>query len=145
MGWPRAARPVVSRSSVYFDKQFLNWPKFDPAARLFPAQGGRFMPDRNAEDPDQQALHRHVRAFGDRPGDAWSRRRLQGRTRDAQLGARSSTITLEKTNFQAQSFGYSARLDPRMMYAALRLPTKTKSKWGQWDDPAAIGLCWPRT
>jgi peptide/nickel transport system substrate-binding protein len=44
-----------------------------------------------------------------------------------------------KGTFQLQSFGYSARLDPGLMYAAL-IGDKTTSKWAQWEDPKAIEL-----
>jgi peptide/nickel transport system substrate-binding protein len=44
-----------------------------------------------------------------------------------------------KGNFQVQSFGYSARLDPGLMYAAL-IADKQASKWAQWDDAKAMEL-----
>jgi peptide/nickel transport system substrate-binding protein len=44
-----------------------------------------------------------------------------------------------KGAFQVQSFGYSARFDPGLMYSAL-IGDKDKLKWAQWEDPKAIAL-----
>jgi peptide/nickel transport system substrate-binding protein len=41
--------------------------------------------------------------------------------------------------FQLQAFGYSARLDPGLNYAAF-IADKAKNGWAQWEDPKAIEL-----
>jgi peptide/nickel transport system substrate-binding protein len=126
---------VVSESSAYFDRRFLEWPAYDPAKA--------------------QALAKEA-------GYAGQTIRIQTNKRytgmyersvivQAMLVAAGFKVELEtldwatqldnylKGNFQVQSFGYSARLDPGLMYAAL-IADKQASKWAQWDDPKAMEL-----
>ncbi len=134
-GMAKGNPSVVSESSVYFDKQFLDWPKFDPAraAALLKEAGyaGQVL-----------KIQTNKRYTGMYERSVIAQAMLVAAGFKVELETLDWASQLDnylKGNFQAQSFGYSARLDPALMYAAL-IADKTKSKWGQWDDPAAIEL-----
>ncbi|HEX2889828.1 ABC transporter substrate-binding protein [Vineibacter terrae] len=126
---------AVSESSSYFDKRFLEWPAYDPkkAAALLKEAG-------YAGQVIKIQTNKRYTGMYERSVIA-----------QAMLAAAGFKVELEtldwatqldnylKGTFQVQSFGYSARLDPGLMYMAL-IADKSKSKWAQWDDPKAIEL-----
>jgi len=126
---------VVSESSVYFDKRFLDWPKFDPvrAAALLKEAG---------YDGQVIKIQTNKRYTGMYECAVIVQSMLVAAGFKVELETLDWATQLDnylKGNFQLQSFGFSARLDPGLMYAAL-IADKTKSKWAQWDDPKAIEL-----
>ena len=126
---------VVSESSSYFDKRFLDWPAYDPkkAAALLKEAGyaGQTIKiQTNKRYPGMYERSVIVQAMLTAAGFKVELETLDWATQlDNYL----------KGTFQVQSFGYSPRLDPGLMYAAL-IADKSKSKWAQWDDPKAIEL-----
>jgi peptide/nickel transport system substrate-binding protein len=126
---------VVSESSAYFDKQFLEWPKFDPAraAALLKEAGyaGQVI-----------KIQTNKRYTGMYERSVIVQAMLTAAGFKAELEMLDWATQLDnylKGNFQVQSFGYSARLDPALMYAAV-IGDKSKLKSAQWDDPAAIEM-----
>lgn len=126
---------VVSESSVYFDKGFLEWPKFDPArAQALLKEAGY--------KGEVIKIQTNKRYTGMYERSVIVQAMLTAAGFKAELETLDWATQLDnylKGNFQVQSFGYSARLDPGLMYGAL-IADKSKSKWAQWDDPKAIEL-----
>ncbi|MDQ8731118.1 ABC transporter substrate-binding protein [Bradyrhizobium sp. LHD-71] len=126
---------VVSESSIYFDKQFLAWPKFDPAraAALLKEAGyaGQVI-----------KLQTNKRYTGMYERSVIAQAMLTAAGFKVELEMLDWATQLDnyiKGNFQVQSFGYSSRLDPALMYAAV-IGDKSRLKSAQWDDPAAIEM-----
>ncbi len=126
---------AVSQSSAYFDPRFLEWPAYDPkkAAALLKEAGYAGQTIRIQTNKRYTGMYERsviVQAMLTAAGFKVELETLDWATQlDNYL----------KGTFQVQSFGYSARLDPGLMYAAL-IADKSKSKWAQWDDPKAIEL-----
>lgn len=126
---------AVSESSAYFDPRFLAWPAYDPgkAAALLKEAGYAGQTIRIQTNKRYTGMYERsviVQAMLTAAGFKVELETLDWATQlDNYL----------KGTFQVQSFGYSARLDPGLMYAAL-IADKSKSKWAQWDDPRAIEL-----
>lgn len=126
---------VVSESSAYFDKAFLEWPKYDPArAQALLKEAGY--------KGEVIKIQTNKRYTGMYERSVIVQAMLTAAGFKAELETLDWATQLDnylKGNFQVQSFGYSARLDPGLMYGAL-IADKSKSKWAQWDDPKAIEL-----
>ena len=131
-GAPANASGVGSASS-YFEPAFLAWPAYDPARA--------------------QALLKEA-GYRGQTIRLQTNRRYPGMydnavTVQAMLAAVGMKVELEvldwatqlnnylSGNFQMQSFSFSARLDPGLMYNSI-IGSKASAPWAQWDDAEAI-------
>lgn len=126
---------AVSRSSAYFDEKFLEWPAYDPAKAAALAREAGY----KGEEIVLQANKKYVGMY-DRAVIA-----------QAMLTAAGFNVKLEvmdwatqldhylKGSFQMQSFGYSARLDPGLLYGTF-VGDKDKSAYVQWHNQEAAEL-----
>ena len=134
-GLAKANPSAVSDSSSYFDPRFRAWPAFDPkkTAGLLKEAGYAGQPIK---------IQTNKRYTGMYERSVIIQAMLTSAGIKAELEVLDWATQLDnylKGNFQMQSFGYSARLDPGLMYAAITAD-KEKSKWAQWEDPKAIEL-----
>ena len=134
-GLVKATPSAVAPSMPHFDDSFRKWPAYDPkmAAALLKEAGyaGQLL--------KMQTNKRYNSMYDNAV------------MMQAMLAAAGLNVELEvldwatqldnyaKGNFQLQSFGYSARLDPGLNFAAF-VADKAKNGWAQWDDPQAIAL-----
>lgn len=126
---------AVAQAGAFFDDGFLDWPDYDPAKA--------------------QALLREV-GYQGQPITIQTNKRYDGMYDNsvvvqAMLAAAGIDARLEVLDwatqldnytagkFQLQSFGFSARLDPSLLYSAL-VGSKDKRPSAQWDDPQAADL-----
>lgn len=126
---------AVSRSSAYFDEKFLAWPEYDPAKAAALAKEAGY----KGEEIVLQSNKKYT--------DMYDRSVIV----QAMLSAAGFNVKLEvmdwatqldnylKGAFQLQSFGYSARLDPGLLYATF-IGDKDKLKSAQWESKEAIEL-----
>ncbi|EIM73549.1 extracellular solute-binding protein [Nitratireductor aquibiodomus RA22] len=126
---------AVAQASMFFDESFTDWPEYDPAA---------------------------ARALLDEASYAGQPIKLQANTRyqgmyengvivQAMLAAAGFNVELEVLDwaaqldnylagtFQLQSFGYSARLDPSLLYGIL-IGDKKTTPTRQWQNEDAYQL-----
>jgi peptide/nickel transport system substrate-binding protein len=135
LGLSKANPSAVADPSPYFDKRFLAWPAYDPAkAKALLKEAGY-----KGEAIKIQTNKRYSGMYDNAV------------VAQAMLAAAGFNVELEvlewatqldnylKGNFQIQSFSYSARFDPGLMYSAI-IGDKDKLKWAQWEDPNAIKL-----
>jgi peptide/nickel transport system substrate-binding protein len=126
---------AVPRSSAYFNEAFESWPAHDPeAARALLAEAGYDgTPIKLQTNSEYQSM------FDDAV------------VMQAMMMAAGFTVELETLdwatqldnylagNFQLQSFGYSARFDPGLMYGTI-IGNKDDRKTSQWESDAAKAL-----
>ncbi|WP_373356224.1 ABC transporter substrate-binding protein [Pseudoroseicyclus sp. CXY001] len=123
---------AVAESSAFFDESFQTWPEYDPElARTMAAEAG----------------------YAGEPIVMQTNSRYQGMYENsilvqAMLSAAGFNVELETLewgtqldnflsgNFQLQSFGWSARLDPSLAYGMF-MGSKAEDGSNQWDNPAA--------
>ncbi len=125
----------VPQSSAYFDKSFQTWPAYDPAlARKLLTEAGY-----KGEPIKLQANKRYIGMYDNAV------------LVQAMLNAAGFNVQLEVIDwaaqldnffggkFQLQSFGYSSRADPMVIYGAL-IGKKSVSATAQWDNPEIYAL-----
>ena len=135
LGLSKANPSSVADPTPYFDKSFLQWPAYDPkkAQALLKEAGYKGEPIR---------IQTNKRYSGMYDNSVVMQAMLTAAGFKAELEVLEWATQLDnylKGNFQLQSFGYSARFDPGLMYSAV-IGDKDKLKWAQWEDPAAIKL-----
>ncbi|MGE0718725.1 MAG: ABC transporter substrate-binding protein [Alphaproteobacteria bacterium] len=135
LGLSKANPSGVADATPYFDKGFLAWPAYDPARAQALAKEAGY----KGETIRIQTNRRYSGMYDNAV------------VAQAMLSAAGFKVELEvlewatqldnylKGAFQIQSFGYSARFDPGLMYAAV-IGDKDRQKTAQWEDPAAIRL-----
>jgi peptide/nickel transport system substrate-binding protein len=125
----------VPQSSAYFDKSFQAWPAYDPAlAKKLLAEAGY-----KGEPIKLQANKRYVGMY---ENAVLVQAMLTAAGFNVQLDVIDWAAQLDNYlsgKFQLQSFGYSSRADPMIIYGAL-IGKKSVSAAAQWDNPEAYAL-----
>lgn len=126
---------AVDPTSSYYDKQFAEWPAYDPArARALLKEAGY--------KGEVLKLQTAQRQGGTYETSVLVQAMLQAAGINAQLdvlewGTQFNAYMSGK--FQMQGFSYSARFDPSLRFGSL-IGDKTKTPYSQWSDPKAIAL-----
>ncbi|MCA0851068.1 ABC transporter substrate-binding protein [Salipiger thiooxidans] len=125
----------VAEIMAGFDDRFLDWPAYDlDAARALIAEAGY-----KGEPIVIQTNHRFSHMYDTA---VIVHAMLMSAGLNAQLEVLDWSAQLDNYlngKFQMQSFSFSPRFDPTLMYAAL-ISDKSTSKWAQWGSPEAIAL-----
>ncbi|ATN37213.1 ABC transporter substrate-binding protein (plasmid) [Rhizobium sp. ACO-34A] len=125
----------VAQASAFFDDDFLEWPKYDPAkATALLAEAGY--------KGETVKIQTNSRYQGMYDNSVMVQAMLMAVGIKAELETLDWAAQLDNYNagkFQLQSFGYSARLDPSQMYGRL-IGDKTKSPSRQWQSDEAAKL-----
>jgi peptide/nickel transport system substrate-binding protein len=126
---------AVPQNSAFFGESFLAWPEYDPAkAQALLAEAGytgepiRIQTNTRYEGMYQNAIIMQAM--------------LASVGINAQLEVLDWATQLDNYltgKFQIQSFGYSARLDPSLLYGIL-IGDKSEDPSVQWEDPKALDL-----
>ncbi|BBK29892.1 peptide/nickel transport system substrate-binding protein [Stella humosa] len=135
MGLTKANPSAVAAATAYFQPSFLDWPAYDPkkAQALLKEAGYK---------GETIRLQTNKRYSGMYDNSVMAQAMLTAAGFKVELEVLEWATQLDnylKGNFQLQSFSYSARLDPGLMYSAL-IGDKEKLKWAQWEDSTAIKL-----
>ncbi|TKT77421.1 ABC transporter substrate-binding protein [Aquamicrobium sp. LC103] len=125
----------VAQASVFFDDDFLAWPEYDPAAAqaLLAEAGYSGQPIKLQTNTRYQGMYENsviVQAM------------LQAAGINAELEVLDWAAQLDNYlagKFQLQSFGYSARLDPSLIYGIL-VGDKEATPTLQWENEEAHTL-----
>jgi peptide/nickel transport system substrate-binding protein len=125
----------VAQASAFFDEDFLAWPQYDPAAAqaLMSEAGYNGEPIRIQTNTRYQGMYEN---------SVMIQAMLQAAGLNAELEVLDWAAQLDNYlagNFQIQSFGYSARLDPSQMYGIL-IGDKGSAPTRQWENDAAYDL-----
>jgi len=125
----------VSASTAYFDKSFLDWPAFDPkkAAALLKEAGYAGQPIKIQTNKRYAGMYENSVMIQAMLVQAGFKAELEVLDWATQLS------NYLEGKFQVQSFGYSPRFDPGLMYAAV-IADKEKFKWAQYSNPKALEL-----
>ncbi|WP_225025922.1 ABC transporter substrate-binding protein [Xinfangfangia pollutisoli] len=126
---------MVAQASSFFDEDFLEWPAYDPAASaaLLAEIGYKGEPITIQTNTRYQSMYEVgvlVQAM------------LQASGINAQLEVLDWATQLDNYSsgkFQLQSFSYSPRLDPSLLYG-LFLGDKAERASTQWESPEAMQL-----
>ncbi|KGM35247.1 ABC transporter substrate-binding protein [Inquilinus limosus] len=126
---------AVPRASAFFDDGFLDWPGYDPAKAqaLLQEAGYKGQPI---------TIQTNKRYDGMYDSAVVVQAMLAAVGIDARLEVLDWATQLDSYmagRFQLQSFGFSARLDPSLMYTAV-IGSKAGRPTAQWDDPQAAEL-----
>lgn len=125
----------VAQASAYFDQDFLKWPNYDlEAAKKLLAEAGY------KGEPIQ--IQTNTRYQGMYENSILVQAMLQAAGINAQLEVLDWAAQLDNYlagKFQMQSFGYSARLDPALLYGIL-IGNKDKEPTAQWESDKAHDL-----
>ena len=125
----------VADASQFFDPAFDQWPAYDPAkAQALLKQAGYH--------GQPVIIQTNKRYPGMYDNAILVQAMLSAAGVNAQLQVLDWATQLNNYlsgKFQIQSFGYSPRFDPSLMYATF-IGDKSKSAWAQWDDPEAVKL-----
>ncbi|SFM05297.1 peptide/nickel transport system substrate-binding protein [Bradyrhizobium sp. NFR13] len=125
----------VAESSAYFDKSFQAWPKYDPeAAKKLLKEAGY-----KGEPIKMQTNKRYIGMY---ENAVVVQAMLNAAGFNVQLDVIDWAAQLENWmsgKFQLQSFGYSSRADPMLMYGTI-IGNKVKAPTSQWDDAEAQAL-----
>jgi peptide/nickel transport system substrate-binding protein len=125
----------VPQSSAYFDKTFQTWPAYDPAlARKLLAEAGY-----KGEPIKLQANKRYIGMYDNA---VLVQAMLNAAGFNVQLDVIDWAAQLDNFfggKFQLQSFGYSSRADPMIIYGSL-IGKKSVSATAQWDNPEVYEL-----
>lgn len=126
---------MVAQASAFFDQDFLAWPPYDPAAAkaLLAEAGYTGAPITIQTNTRYQGMYEVgvvVQAM------------LQAAGINAQLEVLDWATQLDNYSngkFQLQSFSYSPRLDPALLYGVF-LGDKSARPSAQWENPKAMEL-----
>ena len=134
-GLAEANPSAVARSSTFFDDSFLDWPAYDPAKAqaLLQEAGYKGQPI---------TIQTNKRYDGMYDNAVMIQAMLAAAGIDARLEVLDWATQLDNYTagkFQLQSFSFSARLDPSLLYGIL-IGSKAKNPARQWDDPKAAEL-----
>jgi peptide/nickel transport system substrate-binding protein len=134
-GMTRANPAAVPRASALFTPEMEAWPAHDPArARALLREAGY-----NGQPMRIQANRRY---------DGMYEVAVMAQAMLSAVGMRAELEVLDwatqleryqRSQFTMQSFGYSARFDPSLMFATF-VGNKDQGGWFQWEDPRAIEL-----
>ncbi|WP_026873807.1 ABC transporter substrate-binding protein [Inquilinus limosus] len=134
-GLTEANPSAVARSSSFFDDGFLDWPAYDPAKAqsLLQEAGYKGQPI---------TIQANKRYDGMYDNAVLVQAMLAAAGIDARLEVLDWATQLDNYiagKFQLQSFAFSARLDPSLLYGIL-IGRKSENPAEQWDDPKAAEL-----
>lgn len=134
-GLTEANPSAVARSSTFFDESFLDWPAYDPAKAqaLLQEAGYKGQPI---------TIQTNKRYDGMYDNAVMIQAMLAAAGIDARLEVLDWATQLDNYiagKFQLQSFAFSARLDPSLLYGIL-IGSKAEDPGNQWDDPKAAEL-----
>jgi len=125
----------VAQASAFFDDDFLKWPKYDPeAAKALLAEAGY--------KGETIKIQTNTRYQGMYESAVLAQAMLTAAGINAELEVLDWATQLDNYQagkFQLQSFGYSARLDPSLLYGIL-IGDKKEVPSRQWDNPKAYEL-----
>lgn len=126
---------AVAQASSFFDNDFLKWPDYDPAKAkaLLDEAGYKGEPIKIQTNTRYQGMYENA---------VLMQAMLTAAGFNAQLDVLDWAAQLDNYlagKFQVQSFGYSARLDPSLMYGTI-LGDKATDPTAQWDSKDAIAL-----
>jgi len=126
---------VVGRAMAFFDEDFLVWPEYDPAKTkaLLEEIGYDGAPLKIQTNTKYQGMYENSVLLQAMLAAAGINAELEVLDWGAQLDNYLSG------DFQVQSFGYSARLDPSLMYGKL-IGNKDDSATRQWENDEAYEL-----
>lgn len=126
---------AVSNSSAYFSAAFLAWPAYNPkhAAALLKQAGYKGQPIEIETNKRYTDMYNNAVMIQAMLAAAGFNAKLEALDWATQLN------NYLNDKFQVQSFGFSGRFDPGLMYAAF-LADRSKFQWAQWDDPKALAL-----
>lgn len=125
----------VAESMRAFSADFLDWPKYDPAAAATLAKQAGY----KGEPIRLQTNRRYVGMYDNA---VMIQAMLSAAGFNVQLEVLDWAAQLDNYvngRFQLSSFSYSGRFDPGLMYAAL-IADKATAKWAQWGDAQAREL-----
>lgn len=126
---------AVAQASAYFDEDFLDWPGYNPeAARKLLSEAGY--------DGQPLKIQTNTRYQGMYENGVLVQAMLSAAGINAELEVLDWATQLDNYltgKFQIQSFGYSARLDPSLLYGIL-IGDKEKTPTAQWDNDQAYEL-----
>ncbi|BBK35627.1 peptide ABC transporter substrate-binding protein [Allostella sp. ATCC 35155] len=136
LGLSKGNPSAVADPTPYFQPSFVSsWPAYDPArAKALLKEAGY--------KGETIRIQTNKRYTGMYDNAVVVQAMLQAAGMKAELDVMEWATQLDaylKGAFQIQSFSYSARFDPGLMYSAL-IGDKDKLKWAQWEDPKAIAL-----
>ncbi|RWC35671.1 MAG: ABC transporter substrate-binding protein [Mesorhizobium sp.] len=126
---------AVAQASSFFDDEFLKWPQYDPvkAKALLDEAGYKGEPIKIQTNTRYQGMYENAVLL---------QAMLTAAGFNAQLEVLDWAAQLDNYlagKFQIQSFGYSARLDPSLMYGVI-LGDKATDPTAQWDSKEALDL-----
>lgn len=134
-GMGRHNSSAVAEASVFFDEDFLEWPDYDPAktAALLKEAGYKGEVVKIQTNSRYQGMYDNAVLVQAMLMAAGINAELETLDWAAQLDNYSAG------QFQMQSFGYSARLDPSQMYGRL-IGDKDATPSRQWESDEAMAL-----
>jgi len=125
----------VAQASAFFDDDFLDWPKYDlEATKALLAEAGY--------KGETIKIQTNTRYQGMYENGVLTQAMLAAAGINADLEVLDWAAQLDNYlagKFQIQAFGYSARLDPSLMYGVI-LGDKSTDPTAQWDSKEAFDL-----
>lgn len=126
---------AVAEPSAFFDEDFLKWPEYDPAK-------SKALLDEVGYKGEPIKIQTNTRYQGMYENSVLMQAMLASAGINAELEVLDWAAQLDNYlagKFQIQSFGYSARLDPSLLYGVI-LGKKDTDPSAQWDNDAAYEL-----
>lgn len=126
---------AVAQATAYYDEDFAKWPEYDPAKAAALAKEAGY----NGEPLKIQTNQRYQGMY---ENSVLLQAMLTAAGFNAELEVLDWAAQLDNYlagKFQIQSFGYSARLDPSLMYVTI-LGDKNVEPTAQWDSGKAWEL-----
>ncbi|MEJ8574181.1 ABC transporter substrate-binding protein [Microbaculum marinum] len=126
---------AVAQASAFFDEDFLKWPEYDPAKT-------RALLEEVGYNNEPLKIQTNTKYQGMYDNSVLLQAMLAAAGINAELEVLDWPAQLDNYlagKFQLQSFGYSARLDPSLMYGVL-IGDKEKDPWRQWSNDEAYDL-----
>ena len=125
----------VAQASAFFDDEFTKWPEYDPAKAKALAEEAGYK-------GEPIKIQTNTRYQGMYENSVLLQAMLAAAGFNAELEVLDWAAQLDNYlagKFQVQSFGFSARLDPSLMYGTI-LGKKDTDPTAQWDSDAAWDL-----